>query len=200
MKTSILLLGALLLMLAGCTIQDATPMPTKVGHLELIQEDRGWVQVRVTGVTEPGFTIWWGDDMATSYGQSSVNSWEELYAHFYQPVPGGASGEQIPTEYQIILRDPVGSPVAQQAVQITTSNCYLELIAINGGEVLVQYWGRFGIQYSISWGDGFADHVIASVQSGKGIASHTYSQLGSYILGMEEIWAPREEFFTLTID
>ena len=200
MRTSILLLGVLVVMLAGCTIHDVVPTPTDVVQLELAQADRGWVQVRITGVAEPGFILWWGDDMDSSYGRSSVNSWEEYYAHFYQPVPGGASGEQLPSEYQIVLRDPEGTPVAEQMVEITTSNCYLELIDLNGREILVQYWGRFGIQYSISWGDGYADHVIASVQSGKGIARHTYSERGSYILGMEEIWAPKEEFFMVTVD
>jgi len=198
-KASTLLLAVLVLAFAGCTMPNVAP-PALTGQLDLGQEDHGWVQVRVTGVTESGYAIWWGDDMDTSYGQSLVNTWDEFYAHFYQPVPGGASGEQVPTKYLITLRDPEGGVTSQLTVQVTTSNCYLELIAVDGREVLVQYWGRFGIQYSIAWGDGSASHVIVSVQSGKGTARHAYLRAGTYILGMEEIWAPREEFFSVAID
>lgn len=187
----------MLLMLAGCTAPVITPLV--VPQLEIVEEDQGWVQVRVTGIPSTGYEILWGD-VDGSYGISDVVPWEELYVHFYQAVEGERSGEQIPTQYEITLIDEDGHVVAQESIAIAAVDCHLELIAIDGREVNVEYWGRFGIEYSISWGDHYADHVMVSTQSGGGTASHTYAAAGTYFLGMEEIWASIQIFFTITVD
>lgn len=186
-----------LLMLAGCT----TPVviPSVVPQLEIVEEDQGWVQVRVAGIPSTGYKLRWGD-VDTSYGISDVSPWEELYVHFYQAVEGERSGEQIPAQYEITLSDEEGHVVAQESIRIAAVVCHLELVTLEGHQVTVEYWGRFGIDYSISWGDHFADHVMVSTQSGGGIASHTYAAAGTYSLGMEEIWAPSQIFFTITVE
>ncbi len=98
------------------------------------------------------------------------------------------------------LLDEEGHIVAQESIWIVSVVCHLELVALEGHQVTVEYWGRFGIEYSISWGDQFADHVMVSTQSGGGIASHTYAAPGTYSLGMEEIWAPSQIFFSITVE
>jgi hypothetical protein len=187
----------LLLILAGCTAPVVSP-PT-VSQLEILEEDQGWVQVRVTGIPSTGYRILWGD-VGTSYGISDVVAWDELYTHFYQAVEGERSGAQIPTEYEIVLTNEEGHVVAQESILIAAAVCHLELVSLEGPTVTVQYWGRFGIDYSISWGDLFADHVVVSTQSAGGTATHTYAAPGTYPLGMEEIWAPRQIFFTVTVE
>jgi len=174
------------------------PPPTTL-HLEILEEDQGWVQVRVTGVPSLGYTLRWGD-VETSYGVSDVHRWQEIYEHFYQAIEGERSGEQIPAEYTIELVDDDGHVLAQEAVWIASVVCHLALVGIDGRRVTVQYWGRFGIEYSISWGDHYADHVWVSTQNASGQASHTYAAAGTYTLGMEEIWAPRQTFFTITVE
>lgn len=186
-----------LLILAGCTTQVV--IPSVVPQLEIVEEDQGWIQVRVTGIPSTGYRLWWGDG-DTSYGVSDVAPWEELYVHFYQAVEGGSIGEQIPTRYEITLSDPEGHVVAQKSIRVASVVCHLELVTLEGQQVTVEYWGRFGIEYSISWGDHYADHVMVSTQSGGGTASHTYAAAGTYSLGMEEIWAPSQIFFTITIE
>ncbi|MFC2081904.1 hypothetical protein ACFLR0_01835, partial [Candidatus Bipolaricaulota bacterium] len=176
------------LILAGCTAPVV--MPPAAPQLGIVEEDQGWVQVRVLGVPTTGYKILWGD-AATSYGTTDVAPWEELYEHFYQAVLGGASGEQVPTEYEIVLINEKGHVVAKESILIASVVCHLELVRLEGREVTVQYWGRFGIDYSISWGDKFADHLTVSTQSASDTATHTYSAPGTYALGMEEIWAPR---------
>jgi len=188
---------AALVLLAGCTAPIVTP-PVVV-QMEIVEEDQGWVQVRVTGVPSAGYKILWGD-VDTSYGITDVVPWEELYEHFYQAVEGQAIGQQIPTEYGITLVDATGHVVDQDSILIVAAVCHLELVSLNGREVTVEYWGRFGIEYSISWGDRFADHVMVSTQSGGGTATHTYAAPGTYSLGMEEIWAPTQIFFTITVE
>ena len=187
----------ILLLLAGCTMTEVPP-PIVV-QLEIVEEDQGWVQVRVTGVPSLGYELRWGD-VGTSYGISDVVPGDELYEHFYQAVEGAGSGEQLPAEYEIHLIDEEGRTIAQESVQIVSVNCHLSLIGLQGRRVTVQYWGRFGIEYSISWGDQYADHVMVSTQSATGLVSHTYAAGGGYSLGMEEIWAPRQVFFTITVE
>jgi len=187
----------LLLMLVGCTAPIV--VPTATPELEILEEDQGWVQVRVTGIPSAGYQILWGD-VETSYGITDVVEWDELYTHFYQAVEGERSGGQIPTQYEISLTDPEGHVVAQESVLVAVVVCHLELVSISGRQVTVAYWGRFGIEYSISWGDQFADHVAVSTQRAGGTATHTYAAPGTYSLGMEEIWAPRQIFFTIDLE
>jgi hypothetical protein len=188
----------LLLVLAGCAAPVVVTPPT-APQLEILEEDQGWVKVRVTGIPSTGYRILWGDD-STAYGVTDVTIWDEEYEHFYQAVEGERSGEQTPTEYEITLTDADGHVVAQESILIAASVCHLELVSTDDREVTVEYWGRFGIEYSISWGDRFADHVMVSTQSGRGSATHTYSAAGTYTLGMEEIWAPTQPFFTITVE
>ncbi len=190
--------GILLLpILVGCTAPVVIP-PVSL-QLEVVEENLGWVQVRVAGVPTTGYRILWGD-VATSYGMSGVAPGEGLYEHFYQAVEGERSGEQIPTGYQIALVDENGNIVDHESIWIAAVVCHLELVSLEGREVTVEYWGRFGIDYSISWGDHFADHVVVSMLSGTGVATHTYAAAGTYSLGMEEIWAPRRVSFTIKVD
>lgn len=186
-----------LLALAGCTVPMFAPLA--VPKLEILEEGQGWVRVRVTGIPSTGYQILWGDT-GTSYGITDVVPSYELYEHFYQAVEGGTSGEQIPTGYQIALVDEDGHSVDQKSVWVAAVVCHLSLVSLEGRTVTIQYWGRFGIDYSISWGDGFADHVVVSPQSTGSTASHTYAAPGTYSLGMEEIWAPGRIFFTVTVE
>jgi len=187
----------LLLILTGCTVPVVIP-PASL-QLEIVEEDLGWVQVNVAEVSTAGYRILWGDTPA-AYGVSTVSPWGGLYEHFYQAVEGERSGEQIPTGYQISLVDEDGVVVDQKSIWIAAVVCHLELVRLEGREITVKYWGRFGIDYSISWGDHFADHAAVTTQRATGTASHTYAAAGTYTLGMEEIWAPRRIFFTITVE
>ncbi len=186
-----------LLLLAGCASPDIFP-PVEA-EMQIVGEDQGWIRVRVTGIPSLGYRILWGD-VDTSYGVTDVAPWEETYEHFYQAVEGERSGEQIPTEYRITLVDTESHVVAEATVLVSAAVCHLELVGIEGRTVTVEYWGRFGIEYSISWGDHFADHVAVTTQSAHGTVEHTYEAAGTYSLGMEEIWAPSQIFFTVTIE
>ena len=187
----------LLLALAGCTAPVVIP-PT-VPQLEIVEEDQGWVQVRITGISSLGYKLQWGD-VGTAYGISDVFPSVELYEHFYQAAEGPLSGEPIPTQYEITLTDEDGGTVAQESIWIESVDCHLSLVKLEGRIVTVEYWGRLGIEYSISWGDYRADHVMVSTQTAKGIMSHTYGAAGTYSLGMEEIWSPVQVFFTITVE
>ncbi|MDD5265241.1 MAG: hypothetical protein PHU43_10475 [Candidatus Bipolaricaulis sp.] len=185
-----------LLLLAGCTAPVVIP-PADVG-LEIVTEDQGWVQVRVTGVSGPGYTLWWGDADAP-YGASSVLPPLEFYDHFYQAVEGGSSGSQVPRDYEIALVDGDGGIVAEESVHVERADCHLALVTIDGRQVTVRYWGRFGVDYSISWGDQSTDHVTIDRDAGTDLAYHTYGRSGTFILGMGEIWAPLRSFLTVTV-
>ena len=187
----------LLVFLAGCTTPELGPDVVTIG-LEILDDNQGWVKVRVTGISEPGYEIYWGDT-DSAYGVERLSPWDQEYTHFYQPVDGEAIGQQIPMTYSITVRDPKGSVVALESIYVATSVCHLELVSLNGRDITVEYWGRFGVEYSIAWGDRFADHVMVSTQSGRGAAAHTYATPGTYSLGMEEIWAPSQIFFTVNV-
>ena len=187
-----------LLLLAGCNGPVVNP-PAEEVAFEIVGENQGWVRVQVTGIPSLGYRILWGDT-DTSYGVSDVAPWEETYDHFYQAVEGERSGGQIPTDYRITLIDPENHVLDEATVHVAASVCHLELVGIDGRAVTVQYWARFGIEYSISWGDQFADHVAVTTQKAHGTATHTYAAPGTYSLGMEEIWAPRQVFFHVTIE
>ncbi len=185
------------LILAGCTMPAV--IPPAAPKLESVEEDQGWVQVRITGIPSLGYRLHWGD-VDTCYGISDVFPWEERYEHFYQAVEGPRSGEQIPAQYEITLTDEEGHAVAQESIRIGSVDCHLSLVRLEGRRVTVKYWGRLGIEYSISWGDHHADHVTVSSQTGSGLMSHTYGVAGTYSLGMEEIWAPSRTFFTIMVE
>ena len=189
---------ALLLLTACTTTPDGSPPPTVNVTLSLVEEDKGWVQVSVEGVSSIGYRLLWGDT-AESYGITEVLPGQTLYEHFYQAVEGETSGEQIPTTYVIQLVDGGSRVVASVNVLVVTSNCHLELVSLEGRTVTVKFWGRFGIEYSLSWGDRFADHVHVDMTTATGEATHTYSSPGTYSLGMEEIWAPSQIFFQITV-
>ena len=188
----------LLVFLVGCTVPDPSPEIAPIG-LEVVDDNQGWVKVRVTGISETGYEIHWGD-ADPSYGVDSLAPWDDEYTHFYQPIDGEVSGSQTPTTYTITVRDSKGTIRAMESIYVAASVCHLELISLIGREITVEYWGCFGIEYSISWGDRFADHVMVSTQSGRGTATHTYAAPGTYSLGMEEIWAPPQIFFTIAVD
>ena len=187
-----------LLLLAGCTAPVIVP-PAAQAEFEIVGEDQGWVRVQLSGIPSLGYRILWGD-VETSYGVTDVAPWEETYEHFYQAVEGERSGEQIPTDYRITLVDPQDNVVDEASIHVPAAVCHLELVGIEGRTVTVQYWARFGIEYSISWGDHFADHVAVTTQKAHGTATHTYAAAGTYSLGMEEIWAPRQVFFVIAIE
>ncbi|MEN6370126.1 MAG: hypothetical protein ABFD77_10605 [Thermotogota bacterium] len=187
----------LLLLLAGCTAPVVIP-PADV-ELEIVSEDQGWVQVRVTGVTGSGYTVRWGD-VDTSYGVSDVALPVELYEHFYQAVDGGSSGSQVPRNYEITLVDGEGGVVADESVHIERVDCHLALATVEGRRVTVRYWGRFGIDYSVSWGDQSTDHVTVDSETGTGLSYHTYTTAGTFGLGMGEIWAPLRTFFHVAVE
>ncbi len=187
--------------LAGCTLWVVTPEepPVVDPGLEIIKVDHGWVQVRVTDIPEAGHMLHWGDTSAP-YGVSEVAPSKLYYAHFYQAVDGETSGGQTPTVYTITLTNPEGQTVAQDTVLIHRVDCYLALVSLEERTVTVQYWGRFGIDYSVSWGDGYAEHISADFITGSGTLTHTYAEPGTYALGMEEIWSPTRIFFTITVE
>jgi len=185
----------LLLILAGCTPIPPPPVP----QLEIIEQDQSWVQVRVTGIDSIGYQILWGD-VDTSYGITDVSTSDELYAHFYQPVEGGRSGEEIPTEYEIVLTNKEGYVVAQKSILVVSAACHLKLVSLEDRKVIVEYWGRFVLDYSICWGDHFADHVTVSPRIAREIATHTYAAPGTYWLGIQEIAAPSRNFFKITVE
>lgn len=186
-----------LLLLAGCTAPVVVP-PADV-ELEIVTEDQGWVQVRVTGVSTLGYTLWWGDADAP-YGASSVLPPLEFYAHFYQAVEGGSSGLQVPRDYEIAMVDSDGGIVAEESVHVERADCHLALVTIGGRLVTVRYWGRFGVDYSISWGDQTTDHITVDSETGTGLAYHTYTKAGAFGLGMGEIWGALRIFFTATVE
>lgn len=185
------------LLAAGCT--DSVVTPPVEPALEVIEEDQGWVRVEVTGVAKLGYEIHWGD-VDTAYGVSLVLAEEETYYHFYQAEEGPSSGEQIPRDYDIVLIDDEGHEVDQESVHVESVDCYLALMEKEGRDITVRYWGRFGIDYSISWGDGQAHHLKIDMQLGTGLLTHEYDEAGTYTLGMEEIWAPAQPFFTVNIE
>jgi len=187
-----------LFVLAGCVAPPVVVPPVEI-EMEIVGEDQGWVRVQVTGIPSLGYRILWGD-VDTSYGVTEVAPWEETYEHFYQAIDGERSGQQIPTDYRITLVDDTDQVVAEASIHVPAAVCHLELVSIEGRTVTVRYWARFGIEYSISWGDQFADHVAVSTQDASDTTTHTYAAPGTYSLGMEEIWAPRQVFFIVTIE
>lgn len=182
-------IGVLVLMLwglTGCTMYNVVP-PAVVPTVEVQEENTGWVQVEVGGVTTPGYKLQWGD-VGTAYGFSDVLPWQESYEHMYQE----------PGQYTITLLDADGAIIDQATVLVLSVDCHVSLVEVEGRSIVVRYFGRYGIDYSISWGDGYADSITA--MTGTGLLTHTYNAAGTYTVGMGEIWAPSRGFFTVTIE
>lgn len=192
-KWKIGLLALMVMGLTGCAARNLQP-PLPDPTLELYQETEGWVEVRVSGITAPGYRIHWGEKRAHP-GYSDVLLDQEIYGHFYQE-PGQYTITLIDKHNRIITVDqaPVMVTVTVRAV-----NCHLALIAVEGRTITVRYFGRAGVSYSISWGDGHGASIIASY-TGTGILTHTYNAPGTYAVGMAEIWAPLGIFFEVEIE
>jgi len=195
-KPGLMIVMIVLLALTGCTLPTAN---TRIKpQLEIVDEDQGWVKVRITDVPSAGYMLHWGD-VDTGYGVCAVYPEQEIYEHFYQEVPGPRLGEQIPTDYDITLVDEQGRPVAQAPVHVDSVHCHLSLVSMEGREVTVRYWGRFGIDYSIDWGDGSTTHITVG-PTATGLETHTYNAPGTFFLSMEEIFSPRQVFFDITVE
>jgi hypothetical protein len=184
------------LVLAGCTV-PISPPPSSPG-LEVAANWQGWVKVKVTDIPAAGYRLWWGDAPAP-YGISEVIPSEAIYEHFYQAVSNGTSGGQVPAQYQIQLVDPEEQVVAQESISVLMSACYVSLLSVDERTVTVKCWGRFGVGYSISWGDRFADQVLVDDETATAIMQHTYQGAGSYAIGMRELVAPEQSFFVVTV-
>jgi len=61
--------------LAGCTVLDWTVV---VASLQIVAEDQGWVQVRITSISSAGCELGWGDE-DSACGVSNVAPGDELY-------------------------------------------------------------------------------------------------------------------------
>ncbi len=184
-RLRLIILVLILAGLSGCTASQVLPPPV-VPSVKLLKEDMGWVQVNVTGVSNPGYTLKWGD-VETVYGVSTVIPKQEKYEHMYQN----------PGNYTISLVAPDKKIVAQATVSVFHVDCHVSLLAVNGRTIIIRYFGRYGINYALSWGDHYGETIVAA--TGTGILSHTYSVPGEYAVSMGETWAPPRTFFTVTI-
>ena len=113
--------------------------------------------------------------------------WQK-YEHFYQQQG----------EYSIALKDDAGETVAELEVVISSVDCHISLLQVDRMTIVARYYGREGIEYAISWGDGRATHFRAIY--GTGLALHTYGGPGTYYVGMAEIWAPMRTYFSVAIE
>jgi len=179
-------LMVLLLSLTGCMLWDTNP-PAPSPTLTLLEEDAGWVEVSVLDVSSPGYFLHWGD-VDTVYGESEVTVGQDDYEHFYQN----------PAQYTISLTDSEDTVVADVEVTVSAVDCHVSLVSVEDREILVRYFGRIGVDYSVSWGDGYAHQV--TVETGTGLATHTYGAAGTYYVGMAEIWAPMRTHVSVTIE
>lgn len=188
------------LMLAGCLPWCPTPIPTPPEpQLEVVEEQQGWVQVSMTEIPSAGYKLHWGD-VTGLYGTSEAVPPEQLLEHFYQAISDGTSGGQVPTQYEILLTDPEGQVVAREPVWVRLAACHVSLISLDERTVTVRCWGRFGVGYSISWGDRFADQFIVDDETATIILHHMYRGPGTYAIGMQEVIAPAQQFLTVTVE
>ena len=179
-------LPLILFFLSGCTAMDPVP-PVPSPTLTLVVEDAGWVKITVSDIPSPGYVLQWGD-VATAYGTSGVAVGGGDYEHFYQEVG----------TYTISLVDSAANVVA--GIEVTTSSvdCRVSPVSVEGRMMTVCYFGRDGISYIISWGDGHSSHVC--VQNGPHLLTHTYETAGTYYVGMSENWAPMRTHFSVDIE
>ena len=189
-KNRIKCVGATLLLilffLSGCTAMDPVP-PVPSPTLTLVVEDAGWVKVTVSDVPSLGYVLHWGD-VTTEYGKSEVAVGQGDYEHFYQEI--GA--------YTLSLVEGEANVVAEIEVTISSVDCRVSPVSVDGRTMTVRYFGRDGISYIISWGDGHSSHLC--VQNGTGLLTHTYEAAGTYSVGMSEIWAPMRTHFAIEIE
>ena len=181
-RTTLILL---LLFLTGCG-QYVLPPPVPPA-ISLIVEDAGWVKVTVSRIPSPGYVLQWGD-VATTYGTSLVTVGEGDYEHFYQEIG----------TYTISLVDGEADVVAEIEVTISSVDCRVSPVSVEGRTMTVRYFGRDGISYIISWGDGYSSHVC--VENATDLLPHTYNAAGTYSVGMSEIWAPMRTHFSIEIE
>ncbi len=179
-------LSLMLFGLIGCTMETVT-LPVVVPRLIFVQENTGWIQVEVRGVTAFGYKLQWGD-VGTASGFSDVLPYQVSYEHAYQE-----SGE-----YTILLKDEQNAIVDEITVLASPLDCHVSLVEVEGRSIVVRYFGRYGIDYSIVWGDRHATSI--TTMSGTGLLSHTYKAAGTYTVSMGEVWAPSRGFFTVTIE
>jgi len=182
-------IGALVLVvlgLTGCVMDTVTP-PVVVPTVKIIQENTGWVEVEVSDVTTPGYKIQWGD-VGISSGFSEVLPYQQSYEHAYQK----------PGQYIIALKDENNAIIDQVTALVSSLDCHVSLVEIEGRSIVVRYFGRYGIDYSIVWGDRHATSI--TTMSGTGLLSHTYKAAGTYTVSMGELWAPSRSFFTVTVE
>jgi len=181
-----LLLAALFL--GGCwqcpIDPDPDPIPQPPAAIELADESTGWAQVRVTGPLGSGAQIAWGDDPEA---RTTVTPGLELYEHFYHE-----KGEYT---VDLIVE---GTVVATTTVAIDVSDCHALLLDTDGLAVTIRYWGRYGVDYRIVWGDGTATSFIGSFDPEQ--TSHTYAQPGTYTIRMGGTWAPAQPKIEVTVE
>lgn len=185
-KRASVVLFSLLLSLTGCMLWATNP-PAPSPTLSLVDEDAGWVKVNVLDVSSPSYFLHWGD-VATAYGESEISPEQANYEHFYQNAG----------QYTISLVDGEDTVVASVRVMVSAVDCHVSLISVEDRTITARYFGRNGIDYSISWGDGYSSHV--GVENGTGLLLHTYEAPGTYYVGMAEIWAPMQTQFSVTIE
>jgi len=166
-----------------CPFPDPDPVPEPAA-IELAEESTGWVQVRIAGSLRSGAQIAWGDDPDA---RTTVTPGFELYEHFYHE-----NGEYT---VDLIVE---GTVVATTTVTIDVSDCHAVLLDIDGLEVMIRYWGRYGVDYRIVWGDGTATSFIGSFDPEQ--TSHTYAQPGTYTIRMGGTWAPAQPKIEVTVE
>lgn len=178
-------IGALILILLGLTGCNGPVPPPSVPTMEFIEESRGWVQVRVSGVASLDYRLHWGD------GGLPVTVFpdQELYEHFYQE----------PGQYTIRLKHVNDVIVGQTMAYVRVSDCHISLVALEGGTITIRYFGRAGVDYIISWGDGHGVPLTIP-PLGTGLLTHTYDAPGTFAIKMGEVWAPPRVFLTVTIE
>lgn len=172
--------------LAGCRVTDVEP-PIPSPTVSLVEEDAGWVKVNVSDVPSEGYVLHWGD-VESAYGESAVFPWQGSYEHFYQSAG----------QHTILLSDGEGNVIAEAEVTVSAVDCHVSLVSLENRTILVRYFGRDGVDYSVSWGDGYSEHVV--VYRATSLLVHTYGAPGTYYVGMAEIWAPMRSYFSVAVE
>jgi hypothetical protein len=179
-------LTLLVIFLAGCGVMDGGP-PIAPPRITLVEDDAGWVKVNVSNVSAEGYVLHWGD-VSTAYGVSAVFPWQGDYEHFYQNTG----------QYTILLLDGGDDLVVELEVTVSAVDCHISLVSVENRMILVRYFGRDGVDYSVAWGDGYSDHVV--VFNATGLLVHRYKSSGTYYVGMAEIWAPMRTHFSVAVE
>jgi len=126
----------------------------------------------------------WGDEVDQP---TAVLPWRTDYEYFYH----------VPGTYTIKVA--ADAAIADRLdVTIAFVDCRVSFVRTSGRTLTCRYWGRYGIEYAISWGDGTGEHVIA--MTGTGVLTHTYDAPGAYLISMGEIWAPPRPQITAIVE